>query len=114
MIWKYALALELTDTGFDYSVLSEFRARLLQGGQEAQLLEALLTLFQEKGWLKARGVQRTDFDPRVGRHPLSPSAGTGGGNLASGVERPGRGSPGLAPGSNSAGMGGSVWRSFWG
>jgi transposase len=54
------LALELTDTGFDYSVLSEFRARLLQGGQEAQLLETLLTLFQEKGWLKARGVQRTD------------------------------------------------------
>jgi hypothetical protein len=55
MIWKYALALELTDTGFDYSVLSEFRARLVQGGQEAQLLEALLTLFKEKGWLKARG-----------------------------------------------------------
>jgi transposase len=53
--WKYALALELTDTGFDYSMLSEFRARLLQGGQEARLFEALLTLFQEKGWLKARG-----------------------------------------------------------
>ena len=61
--WKYALALELTDTGFDYSVLSEFRARLLQGGQEAQLLEALLALFQDKGWLKARGVQRTDSTP---------------------------------------------------
>ena len=58
--WKYALALDLTDLGFDYSVLSEFRTRLLQGGQEAQLLEALLTLFQDKGWLKARGTQRTD------------------------------------------------------
>ena len=27
--WKYALRLELTDPGFDYSILSEFRARLI-------------------------------------------------------------------------------------
>jgi transposase len=27
--WKYLLCLELTDPGFHYSVLSEFRARLL-------------------------------------------------------------------------------------
>src|SRR5512135_2971230 len=31
--WKYAWGLELTDPGFDFSVLSEFRSRLLQGGQ---------------------------------------------------------------------------------
>ncbi len=30
--WKYLLGLELTDAGFDFSVLSEFRTRLLQGG----------------------------------------------------------------------------------
>src|SRR5438067_816904 len=29
--WKYALSLELTDSGFDYSVLSEFRSRLVAG-----------------------------------------------------------------------------------
>ena len=29
--WKYVLGLELTDAGFDYSVLSEFRRRLLEG-----------------------------------------------------------------------------------
>ena len=29
--WKYALALELTDPGFDASVLSEFRTRLIEG-----------------------------------------------------------------------------------
>src|ERR671924_257796 len=58
--WKYALALELTDPGFDASVLSEFRARLLQGGAEHLLLETLLTLLQERGLLKARGTQRTD------------------------------------------------------
>jgi transposase len=40
--WKYLLGLELTDPGFDFSVLSEFRARLLAGGAEARLLEKLL------------------------------------------------------------------------
>ena len=40
--WKYALALELGDTGFDFSVLSEFRTRLLSGSQEEQVLEKLL------------------------------------------------------------------------
>lgn len=32
--WKYALSMELTDTGFDYSILSEFRHRLLAGESE--------------------------------------------------------------------------------
>src|SRR6266487_7203001 len=59
--WKYALALELTDPGFDASVLSEFRTRLLHGEAEHLLLETLLTLLQEHGLLKARGTQRTDF-----------------------------------------------------
>ena len=58
--WKYALGLELTDPGFDFSVLTEFRTRLLAGGAEAQLLQALLDLCKSRGWLKARGRQRTD------------------------------------------------------
>lgn len=58
--WKYALSLELTDLGFDFSVLSEFRSRLIAGGQETQLLNRLLEQCQTKGWLKARGKQRTD------------------------------------------------------
>src|SRR5262249_26362071 len=33
--WKYALGLELTEPGFDASVLSEFRPRLLAGQAEA-------------------------------------------------------------------------------
>jgi transposase len=33
--WKYALNLELTDAGFDFSVLSEFRIRLLSKGAQA-------------------------------------------------------------------------------
>ena len=58
--WKYALSLELTDPGFDFSVLCEFRARLIAGGLEQSLLEALLTRYRERGLLKARGRQRTD------------------------------------------------------
>src|SRR5262245_29268516 len=56
--WKYALALELTDPGFDASILSEFRTRLLQGEAAHLLLETLLTLLHESGLLKARGTQR--------------------------------------------------------
>jgi transposase len=58
--WKYLLGLELTDPGFDASVLSEFRARLIDKHAEELLLEKMLTLFGQKGWLKARGRQRTD------------------------------------------------------
>src|SRR5919198_1283655 len=58
--WKYMLGLELEDPGFDASVLSEFRARLVEGGLEQRLLDALLTLCRARGWLKAGGRQRTD------------------------------------------------------
>src|SRR6266568_3995273 len=58
--WKYLLGLDLTDAGFDASVLSEFRARLIDQHAEELLLEKMLTLFGQKGWLKARGRQRTD------------------------------------------------------
>lgn len=58
--WKYALSLELTDPGFDFSVLCEFRKRLLKGGVEKQLLDLLLKQFKERGWLKDRSKQRTD------------------------------------------------------
>jgi transposase len=58
--WKYALGLALTDTGFDYSVLSEFRTRLITGSVEKQLLNTMLTVFKARGLLKMRGRQRTD------------------------------------------------------
>jgi transposase len=58
--WKYALALDLADPGFDYSVLSEFRSRLVAGQQELLLLDRMLARFTEGGLLKTRGRQRTD------------------------------------------------------
>lgn len=53
--WKYALGLEVEDQGFDFSVLGEFRARLLEGNAEYLLFEALLTWLKQRGLLKAGG-----------------------------------------------------------
>src|ERR1043165_6703142 len=58
--WKYLLGLDLTDPGFDFSVLSEFRDRLLAGSAEVLLLDKLLERCRTMGLLTARGPQRTD------------------------------------------------------
>ena len=58
--WKYALGLELTDPGFHFSALAEFRARLVAGGAEHLLLDRMLARFKARGLVKARGKQRTD------------------------------------------------------
>ena len=58
--WKYTLGLELTDAGFDHTVLSEFRTRLVVGKIEYVLFDTLLAQLRERGYLKARGRQRTD------------------------------------------------------
>ena len=58
--WKYVLGLELTAPSFDYSILSEFRDRLLHGQAEQQLLDAMLRRFRELGLLRGRGRQRSD------------------------------------------------------
>ena len=58
--WKYALGLELTDAGFHFSVLTEFRARLVNGQSKHLLLDMMLERFRQRGLLKAGGKQRTD------------------------------------------------------
>ncbi len=58
--WKYMLGLTLEDPGFDFSVLSEFRQRLLEGEAETLLLEKLLERCEAMGFLKGKKKQRTD------------------------------------------------------
>src|ERR687888_628967 len=58
--WKYLLGLELTDPGFHFSVLSEFRDCLVTGEGVERLLDTLLIRCRELGLLKAYGQQRTD------------------------------------------------------
>jgi transposase len=58
--WKYLLCLELTDPGFHYSVLSEFRERLIVGEAEEQIFNRVLAICRNKGLVRKRGQQRTD------------------------------------------------------
>jgi len=58
--WEYALSLESTDSGFDSSVLSEFRSRLVEGGCGRLILDVMLGRFRTQGLLKAGGKERTD------------------------------------------------------
>src|SRR5215217_3821373 len=58
--WKYALGLAPDDPGFDASVLTEFRARLIAAGQAERLLGLMLDRLRERGLLGKGGRQRTD------------------------------------------------------
>ena len=58
--WKYLLCMELTDPGFDHSVLCEFRSRLIENGWEQKAFDKILAYAQTAGYLKKRGQQRTD------------------------------------------------------
>lgn len=65
--WKYCLGLALEDEGFDFSVLSEFRSRLVAAGQEQMILDLLLGKLKGLGLLAAGGAQRTDSTHVLGR-----------------------------------------------
>lgn len=58
--WMYALGLDLADTGFDHSVLSQFRTRVLEHHLEEKVLDLLLARLVELGLLAAGGKARTD------------------------------------------------------
>jgi transposase len=60
MDWKYALSLDLTDPGFDFRLLHDFRCRLLAHEAGQRFLDAFLAACKARGWVKARGMQRTD------------------------------------------------------
>src|SRR5664280_989919 len=81
--WKYALGLELADAGFDHTVLSECRTRLVQGKLELVLLDVLLDRVHELGLLMAVRVRLRE-SPTVtsSRSMLSMQ------NLTSSRERP--------------------------
>jgi transposase len=58
--WKYALSLPLDDTGFDASILTDFRQRLVDHEAQELLLEPIVRLCVQKGWIKEKGKQRVD------------------------------------------------------
>jgi transposase len=58
--WKYALGLGLSDPGFDFTVLSQFRTRVVEHALEQRALDLLVAALIERGLLKPGGRQRTD------------------------------------------------------
>jgi transposase len=60
MDWKYALSLDLTDPGFDFTLLHDFRCRLLAHEAGQRFLDTFLAACKARGWVKTRGTQRTD------------------------------------------------------
>jgi transposase len=58
--WQYALGLGLDDPGFDHSVLSEFRTRVVEHGLEERVLDLLLVTLKTQGLVGAGGKQRSD------------------------------------------------------
>jgi len=64
--WKLALDLEIGYRGFDPTCLHYFRERLLAGGRERAVLDAVLTALREAGLVKRRSPQRLDSTHVVG------------------------------------------------
>ncbi len=60
MDWKYALSLDLTDPGFDFTLLHDVRGRVLTHQAGQRFLDAFLAACNARGWIKVRGTQRTD------------------------------------------------------
>jgi transposase len=58
--WKYALHLPVDDRGFNFSVLSEFRDRIIRHQAEARLFDRVLEQLAALGLVKRRGRQRSD------------------------------------------------------
>jgi transposase len=58
--WKYALSLPLDDTGFDASILTDFRQRLVEHEAQEMLLEPIVRICVERGWIVPKGKQRVD------------------------------------------------------
>lgn len=58
--WKLALNLSLDAPSFDPSLLVVFRKRLLTGGLESLIFQAVLDLLVKEGWVAKRSKQRLD------------------------------------------------------
>jgi transposase len=107
---KYALSLDLEDAGFDFSVLCEFRARLLAGGRDQSLLEVMLERLRERGLVKARGKQRTDSTHVLAAIPHPQPPGTGRRDAAGRAQRRGPIGARVVGPAEPAGLGGALWR----
>ena len=67
IVWKYVLGLALTDAGFDFSVLSEFRQRLVEHEAGQRLLDEMLLAIQSQRLAQSAGQATHRLDACPGR-----------------------------------------------
>jgi transposase len=75
MDWKYALSLELTDSGFDFTLLHDFRCRVLAYDAGQRFLESLPGRLQRAGVDQDTGHATDRFHPCSGGDPHSAPVG---------------------------------------
>jgi len=64
--WKWALGLDLTDSGCDHSSICLFRGRLLAHQEEGKLFQEIVRRAVEAGLLAKRAMQVMDSSPMLG------------------------------------------------
>jgi transposase len=109
LAWKYALSLEVTDPGFDHSVLSEFRSRLVRGHAEQRLLDLLLERCQEGGWRNRSWKATHRLDPYPGQDPFPQPHVVRGSDDGLCLECALGGSPRVGSRLGASRVGGAVW-----
>jgi len=72
--WKYVLSLEFTDSGFDFSVLSEFRIRLAHSGSRTSPLRSVALAVPGTRMDQDAKQATHRFNARSGCHPRAASA----------------------------------------
>ena len=103
--WKYALGLELRDPGFDASVLSEFRTRLIDFASRRTALECDADPVQGARLAQSTGPTTHGFHACVGQDSRDQPTGLCGRNPPPYVELPGNRGTSVAARSQSAGVG---------
>ena len=75
MDWKYALSLELTDPGFNFTRLHDFRGRVLTQKAGQRFLESLPGHLQRAGVAQGAGHATDRFHARPGGGPHAAPGG---------------------------------------
>ena len=96
MDWKFLLGLELDDPGFDFSVLSDFRARLIEHGLEEKVLDLVLDRISRARAAARGGPAAHRLHPRAGGGADAEPDGVRRRDAAGGAGGPGRGRPAVA------------------
>lgn len=110
LAWKYALSLDLCDPGFDHTVLSEFRSRLIEGNAEQRLLDLLLERCREGGWRNRPWAATHRLDPCVSQDPCAQPYAVRRSDHGLRVKCPFRSGSGVGSCLRANGVGRTLWR----